>query len=335
MATNEVTSTAPLALQECEVCGNQSGNSVHTATEMMFGLGGRFRYLECGQCGCLALQDVPGDLSPFYPPDYYSFADGDADPRVRFYGLRRRLMGRFLRSRRVAELMLRTKARLGSDAPPWVLAMSGLNLTTEAAILDVGSGSGHRLRHLERMGFTDLTGADAFLPTDGRQTDHVTLVSSAPSEVSGIFDFIMCHHSFEHMADPAGVLATLRDRLSPHGAILLRVPLAGSFAWRHYGVDWVQLDAPRHLFVFTRTGMDLLAAKSGLAVTRVIFDSDALQFWGSEQYKRGIPLSDPRTPGRDGVSLFTSAQIEDYERRARSLNADGDGDQVAFLLEKR
>lgn len=330
-----MTSTAPLGPRPCEVCGNLSGNTVHTATEMMFGLGGRFRYGECGQCGCLALQDVPADLGPYYPPEYYSFADDGAGPSVRFRGLRRRLMEQFLRSPRLAQLMLRTKARVGSDDPQWALTMSGLNVTTGSAILDVGSGSGRRLRHLERMGFTDLTGADAFLPVEGRQTDHVTLVSSAPSEVSGTFDFVMCHHSFEHMADPIGVLDTLRNRLSPGGAILLRVPLAGSFAWRHYGVDWVQLDAPRHLFLFTRTGMDLLAAKCGLAVTRVVFDSDALQFWGSEQYKRGIPLSDPRTPGRDGAaSLFTPAQLEDYERRARALNADGDGDQAAFLLEK-
>ena len=63
--------------------------------------------------------------------------------------------------------------------------------------------------------------------------------------------------------------------------IVIRIPIAGTHAWQTYGVDWVQLDAPRHLFLHTEDGMRSLAAGAGLQVTAVVHDSTAMQFWGS------------------------------------------------------
>ena len=322
----------------CEVCGGKAADSrLHTATERMFGLGGQFRYMECAQCGCLSLLDVPDDLGPYYPPDYYAFGAGPRpgrSPGPRW--LRRWLMGTFLDRPSLARLGIAVRSRLGGGSQAWTLALSGIGLTTGAAILDVGCGSGRRLEHLGQVGFENLTGTDAFLPDhgghDGRD-GRANLVPHDLDALSGSFDLIMCHHSFEHMADPVGVLRSLDRLLSPRGAVLLRVPLAGSWAWRTYGVDWVQLDAPRHLFLFTPEGVELLAARSGFVVTRVIYDSDALQFWGSEQYRQGAPLRDPRAPGEE-APRFTAGQLRRFRRRARELNALGDGDQAVFLLRK-
>src|SRR5690606_13809129 len=113
----------------------------------------------------------------------------------------------------------------------------------------------------------------------------------------------------------------------------IRVPVADSWAWRHYGTDWVQLDAPRHLFLHTRRSLDLLAADAGLVVERVADDSGAFQFWGSEQYRRDIPLRDPRSYAvNPRASDFTAAQIREFRRRAADLNARGEGDQASFYL---
>ncbi|WP_321906125.1 methyltransferase domain-containing protein [Paraburkholderia tropica] len=78
------------------------------------------------------------------------------------------------------------------------------------------------------------------------------------------YDFIMVHHSFEHMAEPKDVLGSLHRILQPTGQLILRIPLVDSHAWRNYGVHWVQLDAPRHFFLHTVRSVQLLCDKAGL-----------------------------------------------------------------------
>jgi hypothetical protein len=96
----------------------------------------------------------------------------------------------------------------------------------------------------------------------------------------------------------------------------------------------VQLEAPRHQFVHTEKSVRILAQKAELRVTEVVHDSTEFQFWGSEQYRAGIPLHDKRSylssPAR---SIFTNDQIAHFRERAAELNAAGDGDSASFYLE--
>jgi hypothetical protein len=79
--------------------------------------------------------------------------------------------------------------------------------------------------------------------------------------------------------------------------------------------------------------MSILAQQAGMIVTRVFFDSGSLQFWGSEQYRRDIPLRDPRSYCEDqATELFTAAKIKDFHRRAQRLNRQGIGDSAGFVL---
>jgi 2-polyprenyl-3-methyl-5-hydroxy-6-metoxy-1,4-benzoquinol methylase len=76
----------------------------------------------------------------------------------------------------------------------------------------------------------------------------------------------MLHHSFEHMDNPCGVLKQIDKLLNPDGELLIRIPVSDSFAWRKYGVDWFQLDAPRHFFLHTTKSIALLAKNSGFVL---------------------------------------------------------------------
>ena len=79
--------------------------------------------------------------------------------------------------------------------------------------------------------------------------------------------------------------------------------------------------------------MGIIARSAGLAVSRVFFDSYALQFWGSEQYKRDIPLRDPRSYAENPeTDLFSVSEIKDFERRAKDLNKRRNGDSAGFVL---
>jgi hypothetical protein len=76
--------------------------------------------------------------------------------------------------------------------------------------------------------------------------------------------------------------------------------------------------------------LNLVATQAGLRVKSVTYDSSAFQFWGSELYRRDIPLNDRRSQEIGGT--FTARQIATFEARARALNKLGLGDQIVALL---
>jgi hypothetical protein len=135
------------------------------------------------------------------------------------------------------------------------------------------------------------------------------------------------------MAEPGEVLRATAARLERAGTCLLRIPIVPSYAWETYGVDWAQLDAPRHLFVHSVESIKLLARDAGLRVLAVAHDGDAFQFYASEQYRRDIPLHDARSYATNpSGSIFAPAEIAEFERRAARLNREERGDQVAIVL---
>jgi SAM-dependent methyltransferase len=154
-------------------------------------------------------------------------------------------------------------------------------------------------------------------------------------ELDGKFDVVMFNHVFEHLPDPKITLLTCHRLLSTGGHCFLRIPTVSSYAWKHYGMNWVQLDAPRHLFLHSKESIDVLASETGFRIEKVTYDSTAFQFWGSEQYARDIPLNSPASYSVDRAgSMFTPSAIRGYEKKARELNVQQEGDQAAFVLRK-
>ncbi|MDV7391417.1 class I SAM-dependent methyltransferase, partial [Arthrospira platensis SPKY1] len=202
------------------------------------------------------------------------------------------------------------------------------------SVLDVGCGLGDRLLALRSVGLSRLEGVDPFIESDVMYPNGVRIFKKSVFEVSSEYDLITLHHSFEHMYDQITVLRKLRELLAPQGVLLLRIPVTAE-AWKEYGVHWVQIDAPRHLYLHTVASLGLAARKAGLRIDRVDFDSTAFQFWGSEQYRRDITLYDPRSYEFGlAQSIFNPGQIAEFARRSRELNQQGKEDQACFYLRK-
>jgi SAM-dependent methyltransferase len=296
----------------------------------MFGSREEFVYVECPTCGSLSLAEIPESLRPYYPADYYSFEAGeDALPG----GLRARL--RRVRARALVRLprpLVKLVGRTGR-IPSFFDWLAGLGYGLDASFCDVGCGGGDLLATMRGQGFTRLVGADPFLDRDRVVAGDVPLYKRDLHELTGSYDVLMLHHVLEHLVDPVRALSSLRGSLTGGGAIVVRTPVCDSYAWRHYGVDWVQLDPPRHLVVPTRDAMALLAARAGLRIDASFDDSTAFQFWGSEQYRNDVPLRDRRSFAEAGTSdLFTSEELAAWERSAKQLNAARDGDSACFVL---
>ena len=311
----------------CRVCGEAAGAATFTAREMMLGLGDAFEYVECAACGSLVLRDVPADLGAYYAPPYYSFGPPH----------RSRAWKRWLK-RRIGRHRLRGGDPLGAllarlrGTPPEVRWIARAGLGIDAVVLDVGAGNGQLLLALHEYGISRLHGVDPFLPADVVHPEGIRVAAAGIGAATGPFDLVMFHHSLEHAPDPVDQLTMARQRLTPAGRVLVRVPLAAA-SWREYGAHWVELDAPRHLHVPTARGMERLAERAGLRVVDREYDTSAFELWGSEQYRRGIPLAAPESHGYGGRGdVFTAAEMRAFADRAAALNRSGEAGRAAFWL---
>jgi len=321
---------------------------------MFMGTRDPFTYVECAACGTLQIKEVP-DLRPFYAGNYYSFQpvlDSGTNSEGGFKKRLGRRVGAFVRRRAAAyycdrrlpmgelrhpagRLFAKSMRRLVVGFPDYLKETSlhiGLNL--KSAVLDVGSGAGIALMSLAHFGFRDLTGVDPFLESSINYPNGVRVLKAELSDLDRQFDLVMANHSLEHVIDPRRTLLEIHRLLGMGRYAIIRIPVL-AHAWERYGVNWVQLDPPRHLSLFNAQTFKALAEECGFSVDEVAYDSTAFQFWGSEQYVRDIPLSDQRSyyvnPRR---SIFTEKQIADYAARASELNARRGGDQAVFYLRK-
>lgn len=320
----------------CRVCTGSTVQEWLHPREMMFGLREEFNYFRCSECGCLQLAEIPNNMDTYYSQGYYSCRDlSDLSPSF----------GDRLKRRWLYPNM--TKSKLGwpgiwgkflcsvGSGPPlqhWLAYLEG-PIPLDLAILDVGCGSGEDLLGLKNCGFSNLRGVDPYIKAPISYEGGLEIMKCGLEEVTGSFDLIMFHHVFEHLENPQEILLAAKNLLTKKGRIMIRIPLSDSAACETYKECWSQLDAPRHITLQTQASMDRLAKQTGLQILRVAHDSSAFQFWGSEQYRLDIPLSDPRSYSRDPESgVFSKAEIQSFNEESKRLNEQGRGDQAAFVL---
>ena len=55
-----------------------------------------------------------------------------------------------------------------------------------------------------------------------------------------------------------------KNLVKPEGIIVIRIPIKTKPVWEKYGVNWFQIDAPRHFFLHTIESFKTLCDKAGL-----------------------------------------------------------------------
>jgi SAM-dependent methyltransferase len=315
-----------ISQENCEICGGAFGRILQVR-EMMFGMREEFIYCQCESCNCLQIKNIPKNMEQYYPANYYSYdlPNHSALKRQR-RGSRRRCILTW-----PSALVPLLRLLSPSDGMFYIYRQMEMRLTSR--VLDVGAGSGTHVLELRDAGIKEAIGMDPFIDNDMIFEGKRLVQKANIGDLAGTYDFITFHHSLEHMPHQIETLAHARRLLATRGQVLIRIPTVTSEAFETYQENWVNLDAPRHFFLHTHKSLELTASRAGLSLKRLWCDSSAMQFMGSEQYLKDIPLTDPRSVAKTKSSnLFTRAQRRAYERRAAELNRALRGDMICAVF---
>jgi 2-polyprenyl-3-methyl-5-hydroxy-6-metoxy-1,4-benzoquinol methylase len=320
-----------MIIHTCKVCGNTNNNQLHDIKEMQLGLREMFTYLECANCGCMQLQNIPANLGKYYPNEgYYSFNLG-LDVRQKADTLRKIKASYLIYGKnKLAGSILSA----GYKVPDYYSWIKNAGVQYNDAILDVGTGNGSLLLNLFKIGFTNLTGIDPFIEKN-QNYGAINIYKKSIFDVQEQFDYIMLHHAFEHMDEPLKVLQQLYKLIKKGKYVLIRTPVMGMYSWKKYGVHWMDLDAPRHIIIHSVNSMELLAAQAGFELRKTVFDGNYMSLIGSEQYAKGIALPDAGSyMVNKEASGYSKADIENFKAINLQNNKNQQADQAAFYLFK-
>lgn len=229
----------------------------------MFRLPGAFSEYRCARCGFVRLDPKPKDIKKYYPPKrYYSYTTG----KLSFFG--------WLRS-----FLIRHNLLLFVPAMP---------RSKIGKILDIGCGGGDTLMLLQGLGW-EAHGLDidknAILAAKKRGLQRVSFgtMDVLKKYPNNFFDAIRLYHVIEHLEDPDTCLRVARQKLKKGGEIIIGTPNIGSLVAKLFGSRWYNLDAPRHLYLFTPKNLRVLVSRNKYSNIAITYSS-AGGWIGSIQY---------------------------------------------------
>jgi SAM-dependent methyltransferase len=264
------------AVPACPVCGGTDRGVLHAGLrDRAFRTApGRWTMMRCRGCGSAYLdpRPTPESIELAYR-SYYTH--GSAPPPPTVGRLRQGLAADYRRARwdysdepgiPGGRLIPRVAPSRGATVDREI---RHLPATPGGRLLDVGCGSGAFVARMAELGWRaegidpDPT-AVAGAREAGLNVKQGMVADLAPAEHDGVFDAVTLSHVIEHLHDPAGDLRRIRDLLRPGGMLWIATPNLEALGRRRFGRDWLGLDPPRHLVLFTRASLERLVRDAGL-----------------------------------------------------------------------
>ena len=292
-------------LGHCPVCGSPARTMMFDdLTDRVFGVApGRWTLHRCGGCDCAYLDPRPNPETIGRAYARY-YTHGAGNPK-RLPSRRRSLKGWLANG----ELNRGYGYRFPHAAPAWLAAalMRPLDKARQGAfirhlpapsagasrLLDVGCGNGDFLQVARDCGY-EVTGLEpdpqavATARSQGLAVEQGTLTSA--SFAADSFDHITLSHVLEHVHAPAAALAQVLRLLKPGGRLWVSLPSLDAEGLRQFGADWIGLEPPRHLTLFTVAGLRRLLVETGfIGIEAPMPDPDAsFYFHGSAAMAAGL-----------------------------------------------
>lgn len=279
--------TGLISRPACLLCGGHGKPLYSGLHDRLFGASGEYGFLQCvnPECGLVWLDPAP-DMAHIGEAYASYFTHADSAPAWRSRNL---LYLAWRRLGAVYRLAIRP-TRIGRARTR--AAANYLDGVTPGRVLDVGCGDGSWMVRMREMGWevegqeTDQHSADQARNTRGL-TVHVGLLDALHLPAAR-YDAITMSHVIEHVHEPVAVLAECLRLLKPGGRLIALTPNVRSFGHRQFGRDWVALDPPRHLVLFSADTLARAAQRAGFRKTEVTTSAVRAQFIsaGSEDIRR-------------------------------------------------
>lgn len=252
----------------CLLCGTAGRVLYPGLRDRLFSAVGAWDVRACANpaCGLLWLDPLPTaeELAGAYA-SYYTHAQAQ---RAFAGTLRARVLRKALRlaDGALKRLLLIERRRKSLDR-------MGLGRLGPGRLLEVGCGDGRRLALLRRLGWT-VEGQEV----DPRACERTRKVRGLTVHLGPLpelalpadsYDAVVMNHVVEHVRDPVGLLAECRRLLRAGGTFVATTPNARSAGHRRFASDWMGLDPPRHLQVFSMPALAEVARRAGFARLRV------------------------------------------------------------------
>lgn len=269
----------------CPICGSPRIAATLATRDRFVGKPGNFCVVECASCGLARLSPRPHPdvLAQHYPESYPMYASTTLEPRNenRFSATIRAFIRNTVDRVHVAQA---TRHR-PSSLEQWIYEKNRERVlrgfqghiprnVRGGKVLDVGCGNPSFLLLMRRLGWNvaglepnqyacekanEVLGARTVL--HGKLSDHLFEPES--------FDYVHLSHVLEHLDDPISELAECFKLLRPGGIIYVETPNFASFGRKTFGTYWLNMDSPRHLFLFTPSTLTRVLRESGFELESI------------------------------------------------------------------
>lgn len=272
------------AVPECPVCGSPDRDVLYEGLRdrVFFCASGEWTLHRCRSCGSAYLDPRPTPETIGLA--YRSYFTHEANPEYGSLSLGaklRRTLANGYRNWRYGTHE-QPASRLGIPAAfliPNARAIADATMRhlpkpkPGQRLLDLGCGSGAFLLRAQSAGW-EVVGVDfdpKAVDVGRRQGLDVRLggVEILDSE-NEQFDVITMSHVIEHVHHPVGVLRACYRLLKPAGAVWIETPNFESEGHRLFGKDWLDLDPPRHLVLFSLGSMRDALGRSGFSNVEIL-----------------------------------------------------------------
>ncbi|MCU1278847.1 MAG: Methylase involved in ubiquinone/menaquinone biosynthesis, partial [bacterium] len=288
----------------CNLCGHTEQRVLFPVKDRRYGVPGEFKLVECSSCSLryISPRPIASTIQAWYPdsyPAYHKTKPSRFDRVAEFLDdLWNSYLSRFLSDSYPIFYFARNAAKFArAERAP--------------RVLDVGCGSGYKLNYLRRRGAWDTYGVDFNAQAvenanaSGAGQVHLTTGDRLPF-ADNFFDAVMSWHSLEHHYSPRATMNEVMRVLRPGGHGIFAVPSGDNLGLRLFRSYWGPLEAPRHLYHFSKETLTRLMHDVGLQVQKIFHDFsfyglfldeeifDSLEFAARDW---GIPLKIPRISG--------------------------------------
>jgi 2-polyprenyl-3-methyl-5-hydroxy-6-metoxy-1,4-benzoquinol methylase len=326
----------------CPVCDGESRELLHGGlTDRVFLVApGEWKLWRCHACQSAFLDPRPSQAAiGIAYQQYYTHQDVDLPKAQTAFQRLRMGLGNDYRNRRYGThltpalplgwLIARLLPPLAGAIDVAYRYLPKVRKGQSKCVLDIGCGNGAFLKAARNAGW-QVAGVEPDPDARRQALDHGLEVRQSTSDwltQPASFDYVTLSHVIEHVHDPIALLRDCFALLRPGGGLFIDTPNINSVGYGIYRRDWVHLDPPRHLMLFSRSSLADAVAQAGFRNLKFYRRPDAFRH-SAMASRRMIAGADPFSnkpvsgmPSRPGFLVRARAMLAQQKAEFLTLTA--------------